>query len=287
VAGNKGKTLKTRAASVFPSGYRPELDSTAYCNDEDANYYQQQIGVLRWAVELGRIDIHTEVSILATYTAAPRQGHLDALFHIYAYLNKHSRSRLVFDDSYVKITDEIDVDWKSFYPDAKEELPDNMPKPRGKVVQIIVFVDASHGCDLLTRRSRTGILIYINRAPIMWFSKKQNTIETSSFGSEFTALRTAIEMIKGLRYKLRMMGVPIDGHAHVRVDNQSVVCNTTIPESTLKKKCNAISYHYVREAIASGIAKVAYEPTLSNKADMLTKIQSGVERQRIAQTVLF
>jgi hypothetical protein len=145
-----------------------------------------------------------------------------------------------------------------------------MPEPRGKAVQIIVFVDASHGCDLLTRRSRK------NRAPIIWFSKKQNTVETSSFGSEFTALRTAIEMIKGLRYKLRMLGVPLDGHAHICVDNQSVVFNTTIPESTLKKKCNAISYHFVREAIASGIGKVSYEPTTSNKADMLTKVQSGV-----------
>jgi hypothetical protein len=225
--------------------------------------------------------------MLSAYTAAPRQGHLEAVFHIYSYLDKHSLSRIVFDDSYVRISDEIDVDWRSFYPDAKEELPENMPEPRGKAVQIIVFVDASHGCDLLTRRSRTGILIYINRSPIIWFSKKQNTVETSSFGSEFTALRTAIEMIKGLRYKLRMLGVPLDGHAHIRVDNQSVVFNTTIPESTLKKKCNAISYHFVREAIASGIGKVSYEPTASNKADMLTKVQSGVKRQRIAQTVLF
>ena len=51
----RGKYLKTRASSVLPSGYRPELDTSAYCNDEDASYYQQQIGVLRWAVELGRI----------------------------------------------------------------------------------------------------------------------------------------------------------------------------------------------------------------------------------------
>jgi hypothetical protein len=277
----------TRASSVLPTGYRPELDTTAYCNDEDASYYQQQIGVLRWAVELGRIDICAEVSMLSAYTASPRQGHLDALFHLYSYLDKHSRSRLVFDDSYVRIDDEIDTDWKSFYPNAKEDLPDNMPEPRGKMVQIIVFVDASHGCDLLTRRSRTGILIYVNRAPIIWYSKKQNTIETSTFGSEFTALSTAVEMIKGLRYKLRMMGVPLDGPAHVRVDNNSVVCNTTLAESTLKKKCNSISYHYVREAAATDITKVAYEPTKSNKADMLTKIQSGRERQRIAQTVLF
>jgi hypothetical protein len=63
--------------------------------------------------------------------------------------------------------------------------------------------------------------------------------------------------------------------------------NTTVPESTLKKKCNAVSYHFVREAVAAGIVRIAYESSKSNRADMLTKIQSGTEHQRIAQTVLF
>jgi hypothetical protein len=121
----RGKYLKTKASGVLPSGYRPELDTSPYCNDEDVNYYQQQLGVLRWAAELGRIDILTEVSMLAAYTAEPQQGHLEALFHIYSYLDKHSRSRLVFDDSFVKIDDELDVDWTSFYPDAKEDIPEN------------------------------------------------------------------------------------------------------------------------------------------------------------------
>ena len=56
----------------------------------------------------------------------------------------------------------------------------------------------------ITRRSHTGILIYLQSAPIIWFSKKQNTIESSTFGSEFVALRTTLEMIEALRYKLRI-----------------------------------------------------------------------------------
>jgi hypothetical protein len=72
----RGKFIKTQAASVLPSGHQPELDLTPYYNDEDATYYQQQIGVLRWAIKLGRIDILTEVSMLAADTVAPRQGHL-------------------------------------------------------------------------------------------------------------------------------------------------------------------------------------------------------------------
>ena len=66
-------------------------------------------------------------------------------------------------------------------------------------------MDADHAGCQVTRRSQTGILIYVNRAPILWFSTRQNTMETSTFGSEFVAARIAVEMVEGLRYKLRMM----------------------------------------------------------------------------------
>jgi hypothetical protein len=170
----------------------------------------------------------------------------------------------VFDDGFIKISDEVDADWTSFYPDAKEHIPTNMPDPRGKPVQMICFVDADHAGDQVTRRSRTGVLLYLNRSPILWSSKKQGSIETSTFGSEFMALKTAVDMVMGMRYTLRMMGIPIDGHKHMRVDNMSVVKNTSFPESTLKKKSNSIAYHYVREAVAAGIIKIGYETSQTN-----------------------
>jgi hypothetical protein len=150
----------------------------------------------------------------------------------------------------VPIEDSQQYDWSTFYPDANELIPPNAPIPKGKAVQMITFVESDHAGDLLTRRSRTGVLIYLNRAPILWYSKKQNSAEASTFGSEFMALKTATELVNGLRYKLRMMGVPIDGATHMRVDNMSVVNNTSFPESVLKKKSNLIAYHYVREAVA-------------------------------------
>jgi hypothetical protein len=105
-----------------------------------------------------------------------------------------------------------------------------------------LLVDANHAGNVITRRSHTGIIIYVQNAPIIWFSKRQNMVESSSFGSEFVALRTAKEdMIVALRYKLRMFGVPIDGPANVFCDNNDVVKNTTIPESMLAKKHNAIN----------------------------------------------
>ena len=283
----RGLALKTRAASVLPLNYRPELDATPLCNDEDHNYFQQQIGVLRWAVELGRIDICTEVSMLASYCAAPREGHLDAVMHMFAYMNLHPRSHIVFDPSYVNHTTGKRPDWSDFYRDVKEQIPSDMPEPRGEPIQMTTFVDSDHAGDKVTRRSRTGVLIYLNRSPIVWYSKKQNSIETSSFGSEFTAMKTAVEISEGLRYKLRMMGVPLEGPTHVKADNMSVIKNSSMPESTLKKKSNSIAYHYVRERAAAGIIDVTYEPTGTNLADMLTKIQSGPERQKLVQMVLY
>jgi hypothetical protein len=130
------------------------------------------------------------------------------------------------DDSYVRIDNELEFDWSEMYPNAAEEIPNNIPEPWGNEVQMIVLVDADHAGDKITRRSRTGVLIYLNHSPIQWYSEKQNSVETSTLGSEFSALRMAVELTKGMWYKLRMMGVPIDGPAHFRVDNMSVVSNT-------------------------------------------------------------
>jgi hypothetical protein len=282
----RGLRLKTKAPGVLPSGYVPELDGSLELDDERATYFQSLIGILRWAVELGRIDIATEVSVMSSYTAMPREGHLEGLFHIFAYLSCHNRSKIVMDDEHVIVPPEETPDFAEFYPFAEDVIPEQMPEARGKEVQITMFVDASHAANMVTRQSRTGVLIYVNRAPILWYSKKQNSIETSTFGSEFMALKTGMELLEGLRYKLRMMGIGMDGHAHVRVDNMSVVHNSSKPESTLKKKSNSIAYHYVRSKVAAGIARIAYEPTGSNLADMLTKIQAGPVRQRLAQRVL-
>jgi hypothetical protein len=113
-----------------------------------------------------------------------------------------------------------------------------------------VFVDADHAGDQVTRRSRTGFIVFLNNAPIYWSSKKQNSCETSTFGSEFVAMKKAMEYVRGLRYKLRMMGIKVNEPAFVFGDNQSVLCNTTAPTSMLKKKSNAIAYHFVREGVA-------------------------------------
>jgi hypothetical protein len=113
-----------------------------------------------------------------------------------------------------------------------------------------VYVDADHTHDLVTRISITGILVMLNNTPIRWISKLQKTVETSNYGSELVlvASRIATELILEIRYMLRSLGVALEGAALMLGDNTSVVLNTTVPSSVLKRKHNAIAYHRVKEA---------------------------------------
>jgi hypothetical protein len=134
-----------------------------------------------------------------------------------------------------------------------------------------VYVDADHAYDLVTRRSITGILVMLNNTPIRWVSKRQKTVETSTYGSELVASRVATELVLEIRYMLRSLGVALDGPALMLGDNMSAVLNTTVPSSLLKKKHNSIAYHRVREDIAAKIMRFAYIKSEENVSDVLTK----------------
>ena len=146
-----------------------------------------------------------------------------------------------------------------------------MPVPKGRPARITCYVDADHAHCQVTRRSVTGIVLFVNNMPIRWYSKKQSTVETSTYGSELVAARIAVELILEIRYVLRMLGVPIKEPALLLGDNMSVVLNTTIPASILKKKHNAICYHRVRESCAASIVRFAHIPSEENIADLCTK----------------
>ena len=166
------------------------------------------------------------------------------------HLKAHPPAKMVFDPTPILPDKTLfeHQDWSYLaygYESLKEEIPSNMPAPHGQSMTMCVFVDADHAGDLVTRRSRRGFIVVLNNAPIYWNSKKQNSCETSTFGSEFVATKQATEYVQGLHFKLRMMGITVDEPAFVFGDNQSVLCNTTTPASILKKKSNAIGYHIV------------------------------------------
>ena len=161
-----------------------------------------------------------------------------------------------------------------------------MLSPKGLGFTMIVNVDSDHDGDKITRNSRTGFIVFLNNSPIYWSSKKQGGIETSTFGAEFTTLKQCCKYVRGLRYKLRMMGIWINGPTYIYGDNTSVLSNASIPESVLKKKSNSIAYHFVRKGSSSDEWCVAYVPTSDNVADLLTKSLGGEKRTSLVRQLL-
>jgi hypothetical protein len=114
--------------------------------------------------------------------ALPREGHLEQVYHIFAYLKHASRRRIYLDPSYPSISEDRfqEYDWTDFYKYAEDPIPANMPTPRGQPMSSHCFVDSDHAGDKVTRRSQTGILIFCNTAPIISYSKRQNSVENVS-----------------------------------------------------------------------------------------------------------
>jgi hypothetical protein len=151
-------------------------------------------------VELGRIDIRTEVSLLSSHLAYPCEGHLKTALHMMSYLSHKHNAQLIFDPTYPKIDMEQFPQFNrtGFYSDVEEAIPVDMPEPLGKNVDVRMMCDSDHAGDKWTRHSCTGFLIFCNIALIDWVSKKQATIETSVFGAEFIAIKQEIEKLQGL-----------------------------------------------------------------------------------------
>ena len=171
--------------------------------EKDSAYYQSLIGILRWAVELGCVDICLEVSMMSAHLAFPRNGHLDQVLQIFGYLKKFHNTELVYDPSEpeVGLSQFERRDWMASefrHVVGKEETLKDMPEPRGMGFVIWAKVHVDHASDTTTRRSRTGFLVYINSAPVFWWSKKQTSIESSFFGSEFIVMEQCCEYLRGL-----------------------------------------------------------------------------------------
>ena len=148
----------------------------------------------------------------------------------------------------------------------------NVPEPKGKEVDVCMFVDSDHAGDKVSSSSRSGLLIDVNTILVQWFFKKQLTVKTSVFGTEFVNMKEDIDVLKGLKHKLRMMGIPISGPLYIYGDKMPVVHNTSRPELVLRKKSNAVCYHTVCESITMGESLVGHVPSGKNVTDLLIKV---------------
>jgi hypothetical protein len=259
--------------SPLVKGNHPELDVSDELNAEGIKQYQSMIGAMQWAISLGRLDITTAVMTMSGYRVAPRQGHLDRCKRIYGYLSKMRYSQIRINTADPDLS-ELPVqvqDWKNtVYGDSFEEIPHDIPKPLGKYVTLTTYVDANLYHDMISGRSVTGVLHLINKTPFDWYSKKQATVETATYGSEFVAARHATEQILDHRITLRYLGVPICGHTYMFGDNESVVGSGSKIDTKLHKRHTALSFHRVREAIAAGVLAFYHIPGTINPAHILS-----------------
>ena len=276
--------------SPMSEAYHPEMDETPFVSAERASMYRALIGSGNWVVTLGRMDIAYAVNTLARFSMMPREGHMKAMGRVFGYLKKHHKGRIVIDQNYrnwAEHKSESYDTWEEFYPDAVEDMPDKMPASKGMKARITVYVDADHAHDKVTRRSVTGLILFVNGTPVKWLSKRQKTVETSTYGSELVAARVATEAIMEYRYNLRMLGVEVDGPALMLGDNMSVILNTTVPSSMLKKKHAACNYHRVREAVAARIIRFCHIESKLNLADLLTKPLNPTQHYQLTTQLLF
>ena len=268
----KEKPRKSRPP--LEGGDHPELDTSELCDEHQTKQFQTLIGQLQWLISLGRFDIAVHVMSLSRFRAQPRKGHLDRAKRIVGYLLFLPDGAIRFrtgEPDFSSLKDQ-EYDWtRTVYSGACEQIPHDIPKPLGKHVQTTHYVDANLHHDLATGKAVTAALHFLNQTPIDAYTKRQSTVETATYGSEFVAARTAVDQIIDIRTTLRYLGVPIRDKSYMFGDNKSVVTSSTIPNSTISKRHHLASYHRVREAIAAKFISFHWKDGKSNPADILSK----------------
>ena len=285
-----GHPPKQSFSSPVDKNDHPELDTSELLDDEWITVYQSLISALQWLISIGRFDVQTSVMTLSSFRVSPRRGHLDRVKRIFGYLSKmrHAVIRIRTDEPDFSGLPTNEYDWeKTVYGNCKEMLPKDTPDPKGKFVTLFHYVDANLMHCLLTGRSVTGILSFMNKTPIDWYSKKQATVETATYGSELVAARTAVERLIDLRITLRYLGVPIRDKDYMFGDNESVVNSSTIPFSKLHKRHTALSFHKVRETIASKMLSFHHIPGVINPPDILSKHWGYSQIWDVLRPILF
>jgi len=203
---------KQVVTSPIEKNDHPELDTSELLDLDNITKYQSLIGALQWAVSIGRFDIMTSVMTLSSFQAAPCRGHMECVKCIYGYLAKMKSAAIQIctaEPDYSPLPAQ-DFEWmNTVYGELKEILPTDAPEPLGEFVTLTHYVDANLMHDMTTGKAVTGILHLLNQTPIDYYSKKQPTVETATYGSEFVAARTCVEQVIYLHCTLHYLGVLI------------------------------------------------------------------------------
>ena len=285
-----GSKPQTLYQSPLDKNDHPEIDTSAIMDEDGILQYQSLIGELQWAITLGRFDVATAVMTMSAFRVAPRAGHLDRVKRICGYIYKHKSACIRVRTEKPDYSDipVPDYDWaRSVYGECKEQVPNDCPIPRGKPVITTTYKDANLYHDLMSGKAVTGVLHFVNQTPVKWFTKKQETVESATYGSEFVAARKAVQQIEELRLTLRYLGVPLEGPSYLFGDNEAVVRSGSVPHSQLTKRHHGLSYHYVRSMVASGVIRFYHMPGAANPADILSKHWARADVWPMLQPILF
>ena len=260
----------------LPADCHPEISLSELLDDKMTKIYQILIGLMQWVSVIGRLNIRFAVSSLSRFSTNPRQDHLILALHVMGYMKKYLNHRIVVDINPTKIDYELrngyfDPNFLDDYKNTEEDLDPNLPEPFGRDLETTMFFDVDHAHDIGARRSITGLIGFGESTPVMWSSRRQGCIPSSTYCAEFITMRNVVEKIISLCYMLRCLGIPVTKPTFTFGDNFGVIQSATIPASELKKKHIVISYHSVREAIAARIIQAAWIQTYGNFSDLCTK----------------
>jgi hypothetical protein len=200
-----GKSPSHHSQSPLESNDHPEIDSSEFLGEDDIQKYQSLIGAMQWAISIGHFDIAVHVMVMSSFRVSPRHGHLEQVKHMVRYLSKFRFAELCTLTNEPNFSD-IEVaeyDWsKSIYGNTSEAVPKDAPEPLGKPVTMTHYQDLNLYHDIITGRSITAILHLLYKFPINWYSKKQATVKTATYGSEYISARTCVDQIVDLQTTL-------------------------------------------------------------------------------------
>jgi Reverse transcriptase (RNA-dependent DNA polymerase) len=285
--GEKPKTCTT----PMPERAQPELDDSAKLDDAGKVKYQALIGCLQWVVTLGRFDIACAVMTMSRFRVEPHEGHLALLGNIFGYLRKYPDGAIRFHTDQqpheARFTPSS-ADWeRTVYGEPFEDIPDNAPVAKGKAVQQTTYVDANLIHCNVTGRAAMGAVFMAQNTIIGHFSRRQSTVETATYASEFVAARAALDESLAIRYEIRMLGAPIEGPIWLFGDNKSMIDSASQPSGRLQKRHLILSWHRLREKAAMGIVYYLHIGSKENIADCLTKHLTHVPLWNLIKDQLF
>ena len=198
--------------SPLDAGDFPEMNCTYILPPDNIYVYQMLIGFLQWAVTLGSYDVQYATNTLAIFGPKLQDGHIKRALQVYGFLKHHMQAKLFLYPTPMshEVINFKENDWTKCYPYAEEYIYEKTPETKVEYLSITVFKDASHAMCLDTRQIITGFLIFLGSAPIFYYSKRQNTVEISIYGSEIFAMRILIEHLLVIHYKIQMVCMEVE-----------------------------------------------------------------------------